>query len=74
MSHVSYLEPKRLTIDRYTKEVNNIAQRMCREQCHQEGFIRLSYNTLGNEEVHSLQKLFVKLKSLFSVLWIWLQK
>jgi hypothetical protein len=72
MSHVSYLEPKRLTTDKYTKEVNNIAQRMWREQCHQEGFIRLSYNTLSNEQVHSLQKLVVRLKFLFSVLWIWL--
>jgi hypothetical protein len=57
ISHISYLEPKQLIIDRYTKEVNNISQRMWRERCHQEGVIRLSYNTLGNEQVHSLQKL-----------------
>jgi hypothetical protein len=66
ISHISYLEPKQLTTDRYTKEVNNIAQRIWREQCHQEGVIRLSYNTLGNEQVHSLQKLFCKIKIFIS--------
>jgi hypothetical protein len=70
MSHISYLESKQLTTDRYIQEVNNIVERIWREQCHQEGVIRLSYNTLGNEQVHSLQKLFVRLKFSFSVLWI----
>jgi hypothetical protein len=55
MSRISYLEPKRLTTDGYTKEENNIAKSIWKERFPRRGVIRLSCDILGNEKVHFLQ-------------------